>query len=321
MDFDHSTDEVIDWLIYFKLPYIRVNATDLVQYDQQLIWSLKNDIIQIGKMSIELKSIKVVWIRKFGYFYNLDLVKNLEKFNSYSLKRYLQSEISSFKEIFLLNKKIKWLCHPDAINVSKLKMLTEARDLNIDIPDTYIVNNKTDLNKAFKKLNSKAIFKSIRDINPIKVDETSYLPLTSSLTAKIISSLPKIFLPSLIQEKIEKEFEIRAFYLDGQFYSAAVFSQLDQQTREDFRNYNFERPNRIIPYTLPFEIEDKFHQLMQKLNLNTGSLDIIKSINGKYYFLEINPAGQFGMISKPCNFNLEQKIAISLKNKLQEYEI
>ena len=51
---------------------------------------------------------------------------------------------------------------------------------------------------------------------------------------------------------------------------------------------------------------------MQKLDLETGSIDLIKSTNGEYYFLEINPNGQFGMTSYPCNYNLEEKVALKL---------
>jgi glutathione synthase/RimK-type ligase-like ATP-grasp enzyme len=133
----------------------------------------------------------------------------------------------------------------------------------------------------------------------------------------MIAKLPVKFIPSLIQQEIEKEFEIRSFYLDGKFYSAAIFSQLDNQTKIDFRNYNFHKPNRLIPYDIPVEIQKKLHRLMQKLQLNTGSLDILKSKDHKYYFLEVNPNGQFGMISKPCNFNLEHKIALYLKNQIE----
>jgi hypothetical protein len=35
---------------------------------------------------------------------------------------------------------------------------------------------------------------------------------------------------------------------------------------------------------------------------------------GEYVFLEVNPIGQFGMVSAPCNYNLEKKIAQYLIN-------
>jgi len=36
---------------------------------------------------------------------------------------------------------------------------------------------------------------------------------------------------------------------------------------------------------------------------------MIRARNGDFIFLEINPVGQFGMTSIPCNYFLEKKIA------------
>ena len=57
------------------------------------------------------------------------------------------------------------------------------------------------------------------------------------------------------------------------------------------------------------EIKEKILSFAKYFNLNSGSFDIIKDKKGKYIFLEVNPVGQFGMVSQPCNYNLEQKIA------------
>jgi glutathione synthase/RimK-type ligase-like ATP-grasp enzyme len=51
---------------------------------------------------------------------------------------------------------------------------------------------------------------------------------------------------------------------------------------------------------------------MKKLDLNCGSIDLIKGCDGKYYFLEVNPTGQFGMIDFPCNYGLHRKVAEKL---------
>ncbi|CEJ68525.1 hypothetical protein BN1195_00813 [Chryseobacterium oranimense G311] len=45
----------------------------------------------------------------------------------------------------------------------------------------------------------------------------------------------------------------------------------------------------------------------------TGSIDMIKGRDGNYYFLEVNPSGQFRMTSLPCNYNLHFEVAKFLK--------
>ncbi len=53
-----------------------------------------------------------------------------------------------------------------------------------------------------------------------------------------IEKLPDTFSPSLIQGYVEKKYELRIFYLNGECFASAIFSQLDEQTKIDFRNYN-----------------------------------------------------------------------------------
>lgn len=114
---------------------------------------------------------------------------------------------------------------------------------------------------------------------------------------------------SVFQEKLDKELEIRTFFLNGKCYSMAIFSQLDSQTSVDFRKYNLTTNNRNVPYQLSRMLEEKITKLMDELKLNTGSIDIIKTKDGRYVFLEVNPVGQYGMTSFPCNYHLDRKIA------------
>ena len=51
---------------------------------------------------------------------------------------------------------------------------------------------------------------------------------------------------------------------------------------------------------------------MQNIGLETGSIDMVFTKDGHFVFLEVNPIGQFGMTSKPCNYFLERELALSL---------
>lgn len=47
----------------------------------------------------------------------------------------------------------------------------------------------------------------------------------------------------------------------------AIFSQNDDQTKVDFRNYNINKPNRNVPFMLPNELESKIKLLMNDICL------------------------------------------------------
>ena len=114
---------------------------------------------------------------------------------------------------------------------------------------------------------------------------------------------------------MDKVYELRVFYLAGEFHAMAIFSQNDEQTRVDFRQYNRRRPNRNVPYRLAPELAARLRGLMDDLGLETGSIDLMVARDGREVFLEINPVGQFGMVSRPCNYRLERKVAELLLRK------
>lgn len=72
--------------------------------------------------------------------------------------------------------------------------------------------------------------------------------------------------------------------MDGVFHSMAMFTQRNQKTTIDYRNYDFEYPARRVPYDLPKSIEKKIDALMRELGLNTGSIDMIYTVNNEYVF-------------------------------------
>ncbi len=303
MNGDNATDEVMDWLHYQNKSYERINIVEDKDYTEFLI-NLK---------SMRDKKIKTGWLRKSGIFTESDQYKFFLQNESFPMNHYFYNELNYFRKLLYSNV-TDWLCDPKSASVSKIEVLNTAIALSIDIPETYVVNSKKRLIELFEKYEQRIIVKSIGDLSQIRKNDQYYIPLTTRISEKDISSFPDYFFPSLVQNEIKKDFEIRSFYLEGKFYSSAIFSQLDNQTAVDFRNYNYERPNRVVPFLLPKKIENKLNRLCRMLNINTGSMDLIKGLDGKYYFLEINQNGQFGQVSKPCNYYLEELIANRLKN-------
>ena len=132
---------------------------------------------------------------------------------------------------------------------------------------------------------------------------------TERIGMGVLEDLPAVFGLSFCQTEIEKLFDIRVFYLAGHCYSMAILSQELETTSVDFRKYNFDNPNRSVPYVLPQEICLKIIMLMNELELVSASVDLILNKQREYIFLEVNPVGQFGMVEFPCNYGLNELIA------------
>jgi glutathione synthase/RimK-type ligase-like ATP-grasp enzyme len=138
---------------------------------------------------------------------------------------------------------------------------------------------------------------------------------TSTVARQQLQELEHHMAPTLLQGHVKKRFDIRTFFLDGTCYSVAIRSQKDAQTQIDFRNFNWDHPNRSLPYRLGEEVHKKIRTFMAAMRLETGSLDFVLSENEDLFFLEVNPVGQFGMVSEPGNYYLEKEMAEFLIRK------
>lgn len=311
-DGDLSCDIVERWLNYYKYPWSRLNAFDILNNDIEIkINDMGRYVISIGKKMIKLEDIKAVWYRKFGFFRDSITYQRLKETSKLdeSEINHIVKEFSKVMDVILLALKDKsWLTNPFDANLNKVEVLRMAKKCGLTIPKTVVTNS---LNVICS--NKKLISKSILDPTIVSWDNANRsMMYTTRVTQEDMEYLPHRFFPSLLQTEVEKDFEIRTFYIDGEFYSMAIFSQLDEQTKLDFRNYNWEKPNRVVPCEISAKTKQRLHNLMVQLNLNCGSIDLIKGRNGNLYFLEINPTGQFGMIDFPCNYKLHQKVAKKL---------
>jgi len=212
----------------------------------------------------------------------------------------------------------KWLSDPAIASVNKLQVLKLAAEMGLDIPETIVTTSKEEA-RRFAARHGEIITKSISELLMCNFGKKMYANYTSSVPEEFLENEAwQGAFPSLFQEKLRKKYEIRIFYLDGKCYSMAMFTQNNVMTQTDFRKYSHDRPARTVPYRLQPQVEDKLRSLMKALRLDTGSIDMVRTVDGRDVFLEVNPIGQFGMVSEPCNYFLEEKVARALADRLYE---
>ena len=62
-------------------------------------------------------------------------------------------------------------------------------------------------------------------------------------------------------------------------------------------------------YKLPRSVSDKCVRLVANLGLTFGAIDMVKTPDGDYMFLELNPNGQWGWLEKPTGDPYTKTIA------------
>ena len=307
--FEESTEQVLDWLDHLAMPYVRLNGEDLgkLQFeldprDPETSW------IAIDGRRIDLAEITAIWYRRTGQRQLEELfpIPSIEV--RVHMVQHLLTEMRALKHgVYALLEDRDWLSHPDHASPNKLHMLRTAHRLGMAIPPTKIVSTAQSL-RELRQCWGPLITKCLSDCRMMRYENQIFTQYTTS-PDPILDDLPDRIFPTLVQACIEKAFEIRTFYFRGSCYSMAIFSQDSAQTSTDFRIYNYKKLSRNIPYKLPESLEAKVRKLMDAFDLETGSLDFMVGKDDTYYFLEINPVGQFGMVSHPCNYQLEKHIA------------
>lgn len=308
INFDGSTNKVIDWLYFYGHQVKRINS----DIDGFLPINLTITSNKQTKLKLNNEYSKNTWFRK-GQILSKKSIQNLNCSNVH-ITQHLVSEIEGLRSTLLFeinnSKKITlgYNEHNEVGYANKLINLIKAQEVGLDIPNTIVSNRKSDI-EEFITENKEVIVKPLQSGLFIHTAKNSYAVYTEVITKDNIALYPDNLFPCCFQENIIKDYEIRVFYLEGQVFASAIFSQSDDKTKVDFRKYNFQKMNRLVPYKLPKEIEKRILKFMKKIKLDTGSLDIIKSMDGRYVFLEVNPVGEYDMVSINCNYYLHEKIA------------
>jgi ATP-GRASP peptide maturase of grasp-with-spasm system len=311
--FDQSTNEVMRWLHHLgRRDVVRVN-TDL---DGELTAAtLLEDgfFIDVGEHRIASNEVESVWFRR-GHLSLSSLYDEIDvaghralsaaiqsgfEHDRCALRDYLQYSLRSTKRV---------LGNPFNSVPNKLIVLKQAQSIGLRIPNFVASTSSRALSSSLGDATA-LITKPITDCIYLRDFEDTRLGYFSYTEEYDGSDLPERVVPSLVQERIEKQLELRIFFLDGEIYTAAIFSQSDSSTKVDFRKYNFSKPNRIVPYALPAEVEQQVRALFELMDLNTGSMDLILDQDGQYVFLEVNPVGQYDWISRACNYGIDKRIA------------
>lgn len=314
-EFEVDSDHVIDWLDSLGGDWVRLNAEDLAGHGPYQINFGPGEchgILCAGQREVRSDEVQVVWFRRWHYPRDFSDPTIEDSRLRFTVEHHLMREMRMLSEaLFNLLADAKWLTAPTETRLSKLRALQLASIAGLNVPDTLVTNCKLSA-QAFKDRHRRIITKCIGDVDVFQYAGHNWGLYTREVTQADLDVAPQNFFPTLLQERLEKTYEIRSFYLEGQFYSMAIFSQHDPKTSDDFRHYNRTYPNRCVPYRLPRATSMALQRFMDSAELTTGSVDLVHTPEGKLFFLEVNPGGQFGMVSQPCNYFLEKKVAIYL---------
>jgi glutathione synthase/RimK-type ligase-like ATP-grasp enzyme len=284
----------------------RAELIDLSEFPTELALSLAFDdgrrrftLRRRGGGALDLDSIDAVWWRRPQAFSpppGLDQAgRQLVFSESNTAFQGLYQSLTAF-----------WINEParDAVAAHKPYQLALAQQIGLDIPPTLMTNDVEDANAFWRRHEGEVIYKQFLAL-PNAWRETRRLKPEDEAHAEAIAHAPVIF-----QKHVPAVADLRVTAIAGELFAAAT----DVRNAEYPQDVRYNLAARYEAHDLPLEIAAKLRELMRRLGLVYGAIDLRLTPEGQYVFLEINPAGQFLYIELATG----QPIAAALAKALLE---
>jgi glutathione synthase/RimK-type ligase-like ATP-grasp enzyme len=146
---------------------------------------------------------------------------------------------------------------------------------------------------------------------------TTFARYTEAVSTRDIGHVRSVrYCPIIVQAVVPKRIELRITVVGRRVFAAEIHSQASNHTRLDWRRYDmFETPHR--PHDLPPDVERRCIQLVARLGLCYGAIDMVLTPDGRYVFLEINPNGQYLWIEQATGLPISDAICDLLITGMQ----
>ncbi|WP_194089324.1 RimK-like protein [Vibrio hibernica] len=293
--YDFSTDLVVQELENRGVNYFRLNKENFTTYRSTI--DIENKLLEVR---VDGEIYQVTSATKSIYYRQPVFLRNTPS-NSLTIDEQLsRSQWMGFLRSLVIFENAAWLNRPEATYLAETKayQLILAQDIGFKIPTTLIGNDAD----KFQRFKQKIIIKSLDTILLRESNDCLFTYSTikdpSELNDQNVSSAPLT-----VQEYVTQKIDIRVTVIGNKLVAVIITSE-GHGIEEDWRTINRD----LVEYTeikLPKDIENHCFELLSKLKLNFGAIDLLLS-NGEFTFVEINPTGEWGwLVNSDRRFDID----------------
>lgn len=230
----------------------------------------------------------------------------------------MQKEFMMQELFFRLHVTSRMYNSLDANNrfMGKLNQDPVARRVGLDVPRTIVSSEKNIIGKFVAEIRDegKRICSKPLVSKNVIINGEAYTRYTELLPENFDVENEDFSCPLIMQEYIEKRYEVRATVIDHKILAVRIDSQeAPGGTQVDWRKYNLPRTPHSI-YKLPDEVQEKLLRFHEIAGLRFSAFDLARSEQGNYVFLETNPMGQWLWLENLTGLRITREIATCLKS-------
>lgn len=302
---DYTTDYVAIELHNRKLKYLRLDRDLLDNY------KINFDLNRL-ELNVKIDDFSYVISKKLkGVFYRAPTYLR-ETFNSATSpnEQIKNSQWMAFFRNLELFSNAKWINSPSKtfLAENKLYQLKIAKSIGFKIPNTLVSNNVNFVSNKFSK--TKLIVKSLDTVVLSFGNTEEGFFYTNDTSLHELEECNLSLAPIILQNKLEEKIDIRVTVVGKWANAVSILRKgtligVSDDWRKEKNSVKFENVK------LPRTILAKCIRIVSELGLVYGAIDLIYS-KGEYYFIEINPTGEWAWLVHSCGQDTQLAICNEL---------
>lgn len=301
---DFSTDLVCYQLMMSGEKFYRLNRDEFIKHN--IVVDLQKKSMMI---SIEDEEYNIQFEQLKGVFYRAPVFLRTQAKAELSVQEQLErNQWSSFLRNLIIFQNANWINNPVYTYRAENKMfqLCVAESCGLQIPKTYVSNiisvNMLEREKKYivKSLDT-ALFYDTQN-------NKEMFTYSNVVSGEELQDYELASAPIIIQEFLNPKVDCRVTYIQGKLFPVKILQNGeglygDWRLRKDELEY--------VPFQLPPNISMAICKLMQKLEIQFGGIDLA-IVGEKYFFIEVNPTGEWGWLEIKTGMQISQTIKKAL---------
>ena len=306
---DLACDFLILRLKERRIAFIRLNTEDYgIRYEFDLSISQDGARLTItfddGKQ-ITNSSIYAVYLRQ-------PLLPTIDREVASEDRDFAAREIREhFRSLWRVIEEKKWVNHPRHLWLAsnKIEQLSLAVRTGFTIPDTLVTRSLPRIQEFSDQHRGQVICKAVKN-GFVNHDDGATVALTQRIDKRFFAHAQEYAsIPSIYQNEIRKTYDIRVIVVGASVFATAIHSQEHSETEVDWRAWdvcNFSLRHERID--LPTTIGAACQSITAHYQLAYSAIDLILGEDGTYYFLEMNPNGQWAWIEHKTGYPIRDAL-------------
>ncbi len=251
--------------------------------------------LQLNGRNIDSREIEAVWYRKL---WGIAAPEELDP----QYKAIFHQEYDTMRDIFFdALRQVPWMnpMHQDHwVGSNKSLQLEMAQKNGLHIAPTLFTNDPEKVRSFFHEQCDGAMIAKLHGTLSRSMSGNSPMFPTTRIQETDLGRLDTLpYCPMIFQRFIPKAYELRIAYVDGVLFAGKIDTGNSERGKTDWRVAT-DVAVSWQPYRLPDAIAHNLDLMMQEMGLPFGAIDMIRHEDGRYFFLEVNPAGRMGHAAK-----------------------